>query len=153
MKLFFVVPSEGGRIISSHLFTIRKVLQSITLPDGTPPGANSYGVIVNKCDISSPEKEAKIIEGFAVESKRVPVPTGHTTFLPRVEELRGKDNATYNFKGLNEFVLDFPGIKIRKASEINVKDIDMQLEEFHEAAAEELAKREQMHEADRKKWE
>ena len=153
VKLFFVVPSEAGRITAEHLFTIRKVVQSITLPDDSQPGVNSYGVIVNKCDSISQEHQEQVNKGFALKSHRVPVPTGYTIFLRRVEELSGKDNARYEFPGLKEFVLDFPGFGVKKAAEINVEDLDTQLEQFQRSAAEEFKKLTKMHGEERERFE
>ena len=152
VKLYFVVPSEAGRITGEHLWTIRQVLQSITLPDNSRPDRNSYGIIVNKMDIDDPEQQESISKRFATESKNVPIPTAHIKYLRRVPELSGKNNARYHFPHLQQFLLDLPGFPVRQADRIDVTDIEAKLQAALEAAWEENERLIMMQELEKREW-
>ena len=158
VKLFFVITLLAGRIQAADLFTIRKVLESVKLETGKPPTANSYGIIVNKCDEGwNPAFLTTIKQTLAMKSDRVPFPTCQTIFLPfvSVPALQGKNNAGYDFRPqkLQDFVINFPGFEILEASEINVKDLDQELEAFIVASYQEIERFGKMLAEERARWE
>ena len=153
VKLFFVVPSEGGRITAEHLLTIRKVLGCITLVDGTSPSANSYAVIINKCDTALPEHQARVREGFAVRSPSLPIPTCHVIFLPRVGALSGKDNASHHFEGLQDFVLNVPAVALANVAEISCQSTVEELKQLQQNVSLAFDEQAARHEAEKRRWE
>jgi GTP-binding protein EngB required for normal cell division len=127
--LFFVVNPNSGRVNKTDLITIRQALGSIKLPNGQRPSANHYGVIVNKCDFLDRPDFKSIgrqtwANTFAKESKSVPFTTSHIFFLPYVKEMVNEDNSKYEFRGLRQWIINFPGIKIGCVAKIDTSDFE-----------------------------
>jgi len=127
--LFFVVTPNSGRVNKPDLTTIKHVLGSIKLPNGQRPSVNHYGVIVNKCDfLDRPDFESigrRTWENtFAKESKSVPFTTSHIFFLPYIDELVNEDDSKYEFEGLIQWIMKFPGIQIGSVAKIDTSDLE-----------------------------
>ena len=136
--IFFVVTLEAGRVRPDDLFTIKQVMESISLRcnDGKP-SMNSYGVIFNKCTFLHDQSfvdggKNKLEKVFGLPSKSVPITTTYLYFLPNVPQLVDQSNCTHLFHGLVQWVFAFPGIEIGRADKIDVSDIESKLKEMKE---------------------
>lgn len=146
VKIFFVVTVESGRIRTDDLYTIKQVMGSITLPDGSKPGPNNYGLIINKCDfLDRPDFQS---QGLRILMNEVAQPESPTSvpfttvclkFLPQIPEMANASNKMLKLPELMEFVLTFPGIEIARADKIDVSDLEEKLRKAKEDNAREMA--------------
>jgi len=154
--LFFIVSDNAGRIRTEDLFSIRTIMDSIGVKGEKKD--NLYSVIVNQMEVLEmpgwkEEGEPMWKSKFSQRSPMVPYPTCRITFLPKVDELVNKSNGSYNFKGLTEFILACPPLKITSLKEIELAKMKEQMEKLRQAQAEERKKLERKMELEKKKRE
>ena len=146
VKLFFVITCESGRLRPEDLFTIKQVMQSIELPGAVgavKPGPNCYGLLINKCSwLQRPDADqGKQLINATIQAQKESVPfvTGYTNYVPLVPEVERAANQLVNFPGLIEWIFDFPGITISRATLIDTRDVEERMKEMRQQAARDLA--------------
>jgi len=123
-KIIFVVTTEAGRLRPEDMYTIKLVMESIKLANGTTPGANSYAIVINKCPfLDSPaflQGGSAKIESMLTNTNIMSVPSAYIKYLPAIPEIAGQDNAKVFFDGLLEWVLGMaPSIQVGRAEIID----------------------------------
>jgi len=145
-KIVFVVTTEGGRLRPEDMYTIKVVMNSIKLANGAVPGANSYAIVINKCEfLNSPrflQGGSARIESMLSDTKTNSIPSAYVRYLPAIPNIAGKDNAKVSFDGLLEWVLMIaPAIQIVQAETIDTssqEEIIAAMKEEHQAALDRL---------------
>jgi len=141
VMIVFVLIANGGRMRPEDLWTIRNVMNAVTIDGRQDEKDNLYSVIINNCDFMSNERWAQ--EGmnqfkayFCKKSATVPYTTSLLYFIPVIEKLKGKENATVEMPELINFLMGSSYGIIKKVDQINVDNLMEQIDDMRNSQKE-----------------
>lgn len=141
VMIVFVLIANGGRIRPEDLWTISTVMDAVIIDGRQDETDNLYSIIINNCGFMRYEKLAQ--EGmnqfkayFCKESVSVPYTTSLLYFIPVIEKLVGKENATVEMPDLTKFLLGCSYGIIKKVGTINVDNLREQIDNMKDSQKE-----------------
>jgi len=141
VMIFFVIIAKGGRLSPEDLWTIRNVMDAVTIEGRQDEVDNLYSIIINKCDFMRNEKitqEAKKVfkAYFCKKSVTVPYTTSLLYFIPVIEKLVSQENATVEMPELTNFLMGCSYGIIKKVDPINVDNLREQIDDMKKSQEE-----------------
>jgi len=135
VMIVFVLIANGGRIRPEDLWTIRNVMDAVTIEGRQDEKDNLYSIIINNCDFMRNERWAQ--QGmnqfkayFCKKSVAVPYTTSLLYFIPVIEELVGQENVTVEMPELTKFLMGSSYGIIKKVDQINVDNVMKQIDDM-----------------------